>query len=74
MDRWNFILREAVKKHFSIGETFTIDDIYRYEETLSIVFPNNNTARATLRRNLQGLRDQGIIKFVDNRGTCRRVQ
>jgi len=42
---------------------FTLDDIYNLENYFRKDFPNNNTVRASIRRNLQELRDLGLLKF-----------
>jgi len=34
-------------------------------------YPNNNTVTYTLALQLQKLRDQGLLTFVDNKGTYR---
>lgn len=45
---------------------FSLDDIYVYEEIFLKKYPNNNTIKASIRRNLQELRDLGLIKFLGN--------
>lgn len=45
---------------------FTLSDIYVYEDTFAKAFPNNNTIRESIRRNLQELRNLGLIKFYGN--------
>lgn len=51
----------------SIGnETFTLKDVYGLENLFKEAYPNNKTIRASIRRNLQELRDLGLIKFVGN--------
>nr|WP_278245831.1 hypothetical protein [Clostridium novyi] len=45
---------------------FSLDDIYVYEEIFFKKYPNNNTIKASIRRNLQELRDLGLIKFLGN--------
>lgn len=43
---------------------FELNDIYACEEFFSKKYPNNNTIKASIRRNLQELRDLGLIKFL----------
>ncbi|WP_244835007.1 phospholipase D-like domain-containing protein [Clostridium sp. BJN0001] len=45
---------------------FSLDDIYGYKDIFSKKYPNNNTINASIRRNLQELRDLGLIKFLGN--------
>ncbi|WP_446898920.1 phospholipase D-like domain-containing protein [Clostridium sp. LBM24168] len=45
---------------------FSLDDICNYKYVFSNAYPNNNTIRASIRRNLQELRDLGLIKFRGN--------
>nr|WP_229241116.1 hypothetical protein [Clostridium haemolyticum] len=40
--------------------------MYVYEEIFLKKYPNNNTIKASIRRNLQELRDLGLIKFLGN--------
>ncbi|MBE6823326.1 MAG: hypothetical protein E7518_09565 [Ruminococcaceae bacterium] len=39
---------------------------------LSRLHPNNNHIRAKIRQQLQVLRNDGIIEFVDNAGTYKK--
>lgn len=45
---------------------FSLSDIYVHEEIFSKKYPNNNTVKGSIRRNLQELRDLGLIKFLGN--------
>ncbi|NSW90314.1 MAG: type II deoxyribonuclease [Firmicutes bacterium] len=45
---------------------FSLSDVYAYESVFAEAFPNNNTIRDSIRRNLQELRDLGLIKFYGN--------
>lgn len=53
-------------------EVFTLSDFYQFEEHLSRLHPNNNHIRAKIRQQLQVLRNDGIIEFVDNAGTYKK--
>lgn len=46
--------------------TFTLNDVYGHEATLSRVFPGNRNIRAKLRQQLQVLRDMGFLRFLGN--------
>lgn len=54
-------------------QIFTLNDVYLFELELQKKFPDNLHIKAKLRQQLQLLRDDGIIEFVDNRGTFRKV-
>lgn len=45
---------------------FSLSDIYEKEAIFSAQFPDNHTIRDSMRRNLQELRDLGLIKFLGN--------
>ena len=43
---------------------FTLSDVYKFENELSLMHPNNRNIRAKIRQQLQLLRDKGIIRFL----------
>ncbi len=45
---------------------FNLNDIYNYENELSIKHPANNNIRPKVRQQLQILRDKGFIQFLGN--------
>ena len=50
----------------------TLQEIYEFSERqLSLQFPDNNNVRAKIRQQLQRLRDDGDVEFLDDRGTYR---
>lgn len=49
---------DAIKK-----ESFSLNDIYQFEENLKIKYPENNFIKDKIRQQLQLLRDKGIIEF-----------
>lgn len=53
--------------------TFTLDDIYKYEEHLHELHPNNNYIKDKIRQQLQKLRDMGKIEFLNNNGTYKKI-
>lgn len=54
------------------SESFSIDDIYKYEDVLKIKHPKNNHIKEKLRQQLQILRDNGFVEFT-SRGNYRKV-
>ena len=45
-------------------ETFTLSDMYEFEDQLAKLHPRNKHIRPKIRQQLQILRDRGIIKFL----------
>lgn len=54
-------------------ESFTLDDIYKFEEQLKFKYPNNNFIKDKIRQQLQILRDNGIVEFI-SRGNYKKVK
>ena len=52
-------------------ETFSLDDVYKFESQLKLKYPNNNFIKDKIRQQLQLLRDKGIIEFL-NRGLYKK--
>jgi type II restriction enzyme len=50
--------------------TFTIEEMYRFEDELRTSYPSNRHIREKMRQKLQILRDKGYLEFV-GRGTYR---
>lgn len=49
-----------------------LHELYDFsEQRLSLQFPDNNHVRAKIRQQLQRLRDQGEVEFLDEQGTYR---
>jgi type II restriction enzyme len=45
-------------------QTFTIDELYRFEEELKIAYPSNKYVKEKMRQKMQILRDKGYLEFV----------
>ena len=66
---WKQNLLVLLKQNFFPTQTFSANDIYtKYEKILQEIYPKSNTVRASIRANMQYLRDDGSITFV-SRGT-----
>jgi type II restriction enzyme len=50
---------EAIGKH-----EFQIDDVYAFEDRLSLLYPDNRNVKPKIRQQLQFLRDRGYLDFV----------
>lgn len=48
------------------ADTFTLEEMYRYEDELSVKHPENHNIRPKIRQQLQVLRDKGLILFQGN--------
>jgi type II restriction enzyme len=58
---------EEIKK-----QSFTLDELYAFENKLKIKYPNNNHIKDKIRQQLQYLRDKGLIEF-NGRGIYKKV-
>ncbi len=47
-------------------DIFNLNDVYKFENYLSLKFPNNNNVKPKIRQQLQVLRDYGYITFLGN--------
>jgi len=66
---WKQNLLILLKQYFFPTQTFSANDIYtKCEKILQEIYPKSNTIRASIRANMQYLRDDGSINFV-SRGT-----
>lgn len=54
------------------SESFTLKDIYKFEEVLKMKHPTNHHIKDKLRQQLQILRDNGFIEFT-SRGNYKKV-
>lgn len=48
------------------SKSFTLDEIYQFENLLHIKHPKNNNIKPKIRQQLQFLRDKGFIEFLGN--------
>lgn len=54
-------------------DSFTLDEMYQFEEKLKFKYPNNNFIKDKIRQQLQILRDKDIIEFL-GRGKYKKVK
>jgi type II restriction enzyme len=54
-------------------DTFSLKEIYSFENLLKTKYPNNNFIKDKIRQQLQFLRDKGLIEFK-SRGTYKKVK
>ncbi len=53
-------------------DSFTLDDVYKFEDKLKVKYPNNNFIKDKIRQQLQILRDKNLIEFT-GRGNYKKV-
>ena len=58
---------DSIKK-----ESFTLKDVYQYEHSLQLKYPENNYIKDKIRQQLQLLRDKGLIEFK-GRGNYKKI-
>tara|TARA_R110002096_G_scaffold142067_1_gene297169 strand:+ start:582 stop:1358 length:777 start_codon:yes stop_codon:yes gene_type:complete len=54
------------------NDSFTLNDIYKFENQLKLKYPENNFIKDKIRQQLQLLRDKGLIEFK-SRGIYRKI-
>lgn len=59
---------EEIKK-----QSFTLDELYAFENRLKIKYPNNNHIKDKIRQQLQFIRDKGLIEF-NGRGNYKKIE
>ena len=50
------------------SQEFSLSEIYRYENEIREHYPDNNHIYEKIRQQLQVLRNEGILTFIDNNG------
>ncbi len=53
-------------------DSFSLEDVYKFENKLKLKYPNNNFIKDKIRQQLQILRDKGIIEFT-SRGNYKKI-
>jgi len=62
---WRHSLTQEIETNGHDMGYFTLQDFYKTSErNLEILFPKNNTIKASIRRGLQELRDDGYLEFM----------
>jgi hypothetical protein len=71
---WHSELRTIIQRDFEVGEVFSLEDVYEYEDYFSDLYPRNRHVRDKLRQTLQRLRSSEIVEFIDDQGNYRRIK
>lgn len=59
---WQYIVYELIKNNFK-DNSFTLFELYSFEEYFKLVYPHNYHIKDKLRQTLQKLRDNGYLTF-----------
>ena len=72
---WKQNLYKVLTLVFKNRGEFTLSEVYQTcYGVMSYLYPKNNTIEASIRRNLEELRDDELVHFVDYRGTYRLIK
>ena len=63
---WKEDIRRIVGR---LPHRFNLTDVYAHEKALTLLHPANDHVREKIRQVLQVLRDEHVIRFVDDEGT-----
>ena len=64
---------EIVRYDYDLGY-FTLKEFFRTSlNNLQMKYPNNKTCKASVQGNLQKLRDDNYLEFIDNNGTYKVI-
>jgi Dam-replacing family. len=71
---WKSEVAKLIRQKWLIDEKFTLDQICQFENHFRNLYPANNHIRQKICEMMQQLRDEdGLVEFVDNLGTYRRI-
>jgi hypothetical protein len=70
---WRSELRKLIEQKWAVGETFSSDDVYEFERHFQQLYPSNHHVRNKLQQMMQQVRDEGLVEFIDNDGSYRRI-
>jgi len=65
---WKTELLSLLRDRWATREVFSLSDVYGFAETLTSLHPENQHIEEKIRQVLQDLRDEGELKFEDDRG------
>lgn len=54
-----------------LGNEFTLDELYSYDQHFQAIYPQNRNVKPKLRQQLQFLRDRGYLSFVGRGQYCK---
>ena len=67
---WRDLVLDCVQDLCGIKKNreFSLDEIYKYENEMRKHYPDNNHIEDKIRQQLQYLRDEEIVSFLDDNG------
>ncbi len=71
---WKNEVKSVINSICSVGDFFSLNDIYRFCNHFKELYPNNNYIEDKIRQTLQYLRDDGFIDFIENNGQYKRLK
>lgn len=71
---WKAEVKSIIIDHWSVGEQFTIRELYQHTQPLEQAFPDNKNPQAKVRQTLQNLRRERVIELMRGVGTYRRLE
>jgi len=73
MRTWASELEQLITQRYPCAQVFILAEIYEWEPHFRALYPENDHVQEKLRQTLQVLRESGVIEFVDDAGTYRRL-
>jgi hypothetical protein len=70
---WKSELWKLIEKKWTVGQTFSLPEIYRFAPRFERLYPSNAHVPNHLRHVMQQLRKDGLVEFIDYNGSYRRI-
>ena len=71
---WKTDLSALISARWRPGQTFTLNQVYEFEDRLAVLHPANYHVQDKIRQTLQYLRNEGELSFIDERGAYLRLK
>jgi hypothetical protein len=69
LTHWKSDVQRYIESRWSIGSGFSLAEIYTDVERFTALHPKNKHVHEKIRQVMQELRKDGLVDFVDNKGT-----
>lgn len=69
---WKKLIFETIC-HKINKQIFLLEDIYKFKQNFSEIYPNNHHIEEKIRQILQAFRDIGYLKFMNNKGEYKKL-
>lgn len=70
---WKSELRKLIEQKWTVGQAFSLDEVYAFAAHFEHLYPSNSHIQDKLRQVVQQLRDEGLVEFIDDGGSYRRI-